>query len=180
MKKPKQIFRAIALNMSKLCRGFTLVEVMIVMLIMAIMSGIAVMSVQGHINNARWTRSFEQIEEIDRTARISARRDASPYQITFNRSKRSVELHAIGLNASAKSVRAFKLPAPFKFDSFRKNTATSSSESFAVEIAGNGQSPSYAIAIAAASGSPQWLVTLGFSGQQIRMEDAKDVAAMLR
>ena len=166
--------------MSKLCRGFTLIEVMITMLIMAIISGIAVMSLQGHINQARWTRSFEQIEELDRTARVFARRDASPYLITFSRSKRSVELHAMGINASSKSVRSFKLPTPFQFDSFRKNTLTSSGESFAVEIAGNGQSASYAIAVGAPSGSPQWLVTLGFSGQQIRMEEAKDVAAMLR
>jgi prepilin-type N-terminal cleavage/methylation domain-containing protein len=166
--------------MNKLRCGFTLIEVMIVMLIMAIIAGLAVISVQGHIDQARWTRSFEQIEELDRTARISARRDASPYQITFDRSKRSVELRAIGVNASAKSVGAFKLPAQFKFDSFRKNKQTSSSESFVVEIAGNGQSPSYAVAIAAPSGPPQWLVTLGFSGQQIRMEEAKDVASMLR
>jgi len=164
--------------MSNFRRGFTMIEVMIVLLIMAMMAGLAVLSVQGHIDHARWTRSFEQIEELDRTARISARRDAITYQMTFNKSKRKVELRPIGVSTLAKNVREFKLPTSIQFVSFQRNTIKSSSDRFEIEFAPSGQSPSYAIALAASSGPPQWLVTLGFSGQQLRMENAKDVAAM--
>ena len=159
--------------------GFTLIELMVVVLIMGLMASVAVLSVRGHIDRARWTRSFEQIEQLDRIGRIAARRDASRYQLRFNRAKRSVELYAVESNVFKKKLREVKLPTSLEFASFQKAGNVGRGNDFEVEIASNGQSPSYALSIQTSSSQPQWLVVLGFSGQQIRMENARDVAAIL-
>ncbi|MDZ4853063.1 MAG: type II secretion system protein [Pirellulaceae bacterium] len=162
------------------CRsGFTIIELMVVVLIMGIMAGLAVLSVQGHIDRARWTQSIEQIEHLDRMGRIFARRDVSPYTLTFSRSKHKVELRATGANAPRKSLRECKLPKSFSFSSFQKNQERILGDKLEIEFSSSGQSSSYAVAIQASTGPSQWFVTLGLSGQQIRLENAKDVAALL-
>ncbi len=164
--------------MTKRRSGFTLIELAIVILIMAIMAGFAVLSLRGHIDRARWTRSLEQLENMDRLGRIAARNESAPYRLSFHRTKRKVELRAVGPNAPRKSVREWKLPNGIQFASFRDGASANRSEEMRIEINPSGQSRSYAVAIKANSGPAQWLVTLGLSGQHIPMEKADDVAAM--
>ncbi len=155
-----------------------MIELMIVIVIMAIMAGFMALSVRGHVDRAKWTQSFEQLEHIDRMARIAARSEVTPFQLTFSRSKRKVELRSIGPNASKKTFREWKLPRGIQFAAFRDGSSSSRSDAFRIEFNASGQSPTYAVALQASSGPPQWLVTLGFSGQLLRMEKADDVAAM--
>ncbi len=164
--------------MTRRSSGFTLIELVIVILIMAIMSGFAVLSLRGHIDRARWTRSIEQLENMDRLGRIAARSESTPHRLSFYRTKRTVELRAIGPNAPRKTVREWKLPNGIQFSSFRDGAVSNRSEELSIDINPSGQSRSYAVAIKANSGPPQWLVTLGLSGQHIQMEKADDVAAM--
>lgn len=162
------------------CSGFTLIELVFVIMIMAIMSGFAVLSLRGHIDRARWTRSIEQLENMDRLGRIAARSEQTPYRLSFQRTKRKVELRAIGPNAARNRVREWKLPNGIQFGSFRDRASGNRSEEMSIEINPSGQSRSYAVSIKAASGPEQWLVTLGLSGQHIPMEKSDDVAAMFR
>jgi len=164
--------------MTKKRRGFTLLELVIVILILAIMSGFAVLSLRGHIDRARWTQSLQQLEQIDRIGRIAARSERTIYRLSFHRSKRKVELRAIGWNAAKRSVREWKLPTGLHFVAFRDRAALTRSEEMMIEINSNGQSPSYAVALKANSGAPQWLVTLGISGQHLQLEKNEDVVAM--
>jgi prepilin-type N-terminal cleavage/methylation domain-containing protein len=158
--------------------GFTLIELVIVILIMAIMSGFAALSLRSHIDRARWTRCFEQLEYFDRIGRIAARSESTPYRLSFHRAKRRIELRAIGSNASRKSYREWKLPNGVQFSGFRDRASSSRSEELSIEINPNGQSRSYAVAIKANTGPREWFVTLGLSGQHIRMENSDDVVAM--
>ena len=158
--------------------GFTLIELMIVILIMAIMAGFAVLSLRGHIDRARWTRSIEQLENMDRIGRIAARSEATTYQLSFDRDKRKVELRATGRNAPQKSFREWKLPNGIQFAGFQNGSSSNRSDEMKILINASGQSPSYAVAFKTKSGTAQWLVTLGLSGQHIQMDKTADVAAM--
>ncbi len=47
--------------------GFTLVELIVVISILGIISGVAVLSVRRHIDRARWARSYAQLETLRST-----------------------------------------------------------------------------------------------------------------
>ncbi len=160
--------------------AFTLIELSVVVLILGLMAGMVVMSLQGHIDRARWTRSLEQLENMDRLARMAARSESTPYRLSFNRSKRKVELRAMGPRARTKSLRQWQLPHGIQFASFRDRSSGNRSEELRIEINPAGQSRTYAVGIKASSGPEQWLVTLGLSGQHLKLDEADDVAAMFR
>ena len=158
--------------------GFTLIELMMVIFIMALMTGLVVLSLRGHIDRARWTRGFEQVEYIDRIGRIAARNEGTPYQLKFDRTKRKVELRATGIRATKKSVREWKLPLGLQFAGFKNGSSNNRTDEMSITINSSGQSRSYAVALKANSGPTQWFVTLGLSGQHFQMDKADDVAAM--
>jgi prepilin-type N-terminal cleavage/methylation domain-containing protein len=160
--------------------AFSLIELSMVVLIMGIMAGVVVVSLKGHIDRARWTRSFEQLENIDRLARMAARAESTPYRLSFDRDKRKVEMQAIGPLSRSQSLRQWRLPSGIQFASFRDRSSGNRSEELRIDINPAGQSRSYAIGIKASSGPEQWLVTLGLSGQHLQMDNAEDVAAVFR
>lgn len=166
--------------MNSRANGFTLIELMVVILIMSFIAGLAILSLQGHIDRARWTKSFDHIKQLDQMGRWSARRDATPYLITYSRSKKKVTLRPLRDGGSKRNVRECKLPASLEFATFQQGPVSRQVDEMAIEIASNGQSDSYAFALKAASGPVQWMVTLGLSGQHIKTENSNDVAALFK
>ena len=159
--------------------GFTLIEVIAVVVILGMLVGIATMNLPGHVNRAKLIQAVGLLEEADRFARTIARKEHMPLEMTLNRKSRTIRVRSIDASASKPISRLWKFPSGITVNGIRDSQGSNASNEKQIVISANGTSTVYAIGLAGTNRKASWLVTLGFSGQQIRMENEADVVAML-
>jgi Tfp pilus assembly protein FimT len=159
--------------------AFTLVEVMAVLVILAMMVGITLASMQSHILRVRLSQATERIEEADRLARMLARREHVSHALTFDAEERSIELQSNQTPNSKKEAKRWQLPSGIVIEDFRTSSGPSRNKKNKVVVASNGVSASYAVGIKIGRASPRWIVTLGMSGQQLRISEEDEVDQLL-
>lgn len=158
-------------------RGFTLLEVVTVVVILALVMAIATTTMLGPIRRARMTHAIDTLENVDRFARSSARRDNLAYRIVFDRKKRSIQA-ASTTETKAKNIRMWRLPGGIEMGDFYDADGVNRLSKYEILIAANGTSPGYAVSLGMPGSRKNWLVTFGLSGKQIRLEEDTDVAAI--
>ena len=161
-------------------QGFTLIELVVVMILIALLSGIVVYSIRGHIESASVARAVDHLESLDRRLRAEARKTQSPVSLSVHRNGKSVHASSSANLESAGIQRDTKLPKLVELNSLRIGSGSRSNAGGTIEFNRRGQSPSYAFEVKSNSGSSAWLVTLGLSGQHIRCKTEAEVDALLR
>jgi prepilin-type N-terminal cleavage/methylation domain-containing protein len=158
--------------------GFTLIEVIAVVVILGMLVGIASMNLRGHVNRAKMVQAVTMLEDADRYARAFARKEHIPLEMTLSRKTRTISIRSSDSSASKKPVRSWKLPSGISMNRIRDSQGLVEANEKEISISANGTSPMYAIGLAGANRNASWLVTLGFSGQHIRLEKEADVVVM--
>ncbi len=158
--------------------GFTLIEVIAVVVILGMLIGIASMNLRGHVNRAKMVQAVTLFEDADRYARALARKEHVPLEMTLSPKARTISIRSGDSSASKKSIRSWKLPSGVRMSGIRDSQGLVEANDKQIAISANGTSAMYAIGLAGANRNASWLVTLGFSGQQIRMEKEADVVAL--
>jgi prepilin-type N-terminal cleavage/methylation domain-containing protein len=157
--------------------GFTLLEILLVVMILATVLGVAAATMVGPVRKARTIQAFDRLENVDRYTRTVARRDNTPYRITFDRKKRIIESRSV-LETNKRNIRVWPMPSGTELRHYYDARGSSNLSKYEVLVAANGTSPSYAVAVAGREGGKHWIVTFGLSGKQIRVEDDSDVASI--
>jgi prepilin-type N-terminal cleavage/methylation domain-containing protein len=154
-------------------RGFTLVEIVAVMIILGIMAGGTAWSLGPHLRMIRLSAMIDRIESYDRKVRMLARHQ-----------RRSVEL-TISVRTSMLSVRSPYVDLPplhaghgIRFDRIRSMTGARSFGEMKIGINSAGQSDSYAVRLATADDRHAWCVVLGSTGQIVRLKNEGEVNAL--
>lgn len=158
--------------------GFTLIEVIAVVVILGMIVGIASMNLRGHVNRAKMIQAVGLIQEADRFARSIARKEHVAHEITLYRKSRTIRVRSTDASSAKPTARTWKLPSGIAMSAIRDSQGISTSNEKQIMISANGTSPMYAIGLVGVNPNASWLVTLGFSGQQIRMENEADVIAL--
>ncbi|TWT82576.1 hypothetical protein CA13_40390 [Planctomycetes bacterium CA13] len=151
--------------------AFTLLELMVVIVLLVIVSGIGLLSIQSSMTLAARQRVISQIIALDNQERAAARRSprqgrlvqSSAEQIQFELAQRTVQMPS-GMRIN----RLLMLTDRANFASVSEVTFVSS-----------GQSPTYAVEIVDARGMRSWIILLGISGQAFSIDNENEMTALL-
>lgn len=158
--------------------GFTLIEVLAVVVVLAILASVAMFSVSGHVQHARLIRTADRLESLDRRARDEARRQSAPGQLLWDTRQGVAQIAFARAEDSPVATRRVSLGGGLEFSEFRIDGARGLGRQV-VDVSPNGQSDTYAVRLSAPNGAALWLVTLGLTGQHLRLDSEDDVRALL-
>lgn len=155
-------------------RAFTLLEMVVALLIIAILASVSVLSFRGSIDRHRLEQGVDLVARFDARLRRESIRANQPMRATIRRDRGEFVIPDRGAFRGV----SWALPGPVALDAFRVASQVSARQS--VELASDrfGQSASYAVKLRAGK-FHQWLVVLGGSGQVIRVSDEDQVESYL-
>jgi len=180
--------------------GFTLVELVAVVTLLALLAGAVAVSLTGEADRARRVDVIGQLRHADRTARLAAQREGEAMALRFDLSAQRVwrrrdngerdgpVSHPFHLPGAFRIARVVKLETPAEpgyprrepdVERIDRGTAT-------IAYSANGRSVSYALRVAhrdeprdaasnGAAGIGPWLVVSGLTGQVTVHDDAETI-----
>ncbi len=149
--------------------AFSLIELVIVIVLMAILAGLASIPVRSAITRSQLSHAVEMIERFDLALRTTARQQRQTVQGTIDRSKGKLTLQ------DPSSVRSFQLPKRVRLKSVRIAGGTAFG---LITATSSGATPTYAFELVAGE-TTRWIVLVGGSGQVIRDADATLVTTLM-
>ena len=150
--------------------AFTMIEVIVACVILAMIAGMIALSVNGRVRKVRLVQAREQIAEIDRVARDLAISSGKGVSVEFDSRRNTVSVVA-----NRRKHKTVKLPVPLgDVRAGRKRLRDRG-----LVISPLGQSATYAVEFEGEDES-DWLVISGLSGQPFATNDWEQVNALLR
>lgn len=150
--------------------GFTMIEVIVASVILALIAGMIAYSVRGRVRNVRLVQAREQIAAIDRVARDLARDSGAGVSLEFDDRDNTIRVVA-----NRKTHKTVKLSVPLG----DVRTGRKKLRDDRLVISPLGQSATYAVEFEGDDDSA-WLVVSGLSGQPFATNDWEQVDALLR
>lgn len=157
--------------------GFTLLELVAVLMVMAILAGAVALSVRGHVSNAQLEAFLTRLEAFDARARSQARRQGQRLALRFDASDQRVSLAAAA--ADEDEAPAFAVSRGVELAQVRTARQAADYGVLETSVSPFGQSETYALCLQASSGRRVWLVVLGASGQCLRLDEEEEVEQIL-
>lgn len=158
-------------------RGFTLWELVAVLILLGLMASAVVVNLQGHIANARLEMVLDRLEAWDHRGRALARRQGRPLAFVWDLESGRVGLEGLE-NAAGLPAASLALPRGVRGLQIRTAPQAGPSDHLRIPISAQGQSLTYAVQLQATGGRQKWLAVLGASGQCLRLEQEQDVDAL--
>jgi prepilin-type N-terminal cleavage/methylation domain-containing protein len=158
-------------------RAFTLLELIMVLAMAAALSGLVLLSLKSHFQQARLSRAIDQTIAADRLARRLAMQQSAPgVQLEFDRVQHAWLLTNVSdMTAS----RSLAWPATVQIDSPQILGARRWEPSAgAIAYSSKGHSATYYVRLSSGQ-TAQWLVFLGISGQTILYSSADAMGELL-
>lgn len=156
-------------------RGFTLIEIMAVVVIMAIFATAAVVTLGGTLAGARMQDAVYRVKHFDATSRSFAQKFARPtemvYDLTGGRFYRAKTDDRSDVSAAG------RMPQRIAIDRVLVGRDSYPSGEAVVACSSDGRTPSYAVLLKGA-GRERWLVFSGISGYVTETEDESEVLDM--
>ena len=155
--------------------GFTLVELMIVLVVMALLSASAVTMVRQPLANARRQQSISRVRSLDALARERARQE-SKVRLVFDPQRNTARL----IDAQDREIGSpLQLLGNDRFLSLL-GTKNGSGPSRSVGYGRFGTSASFAVQLGSEPRQSEWLLVLGMTGQSYVINDEETVRAILK
>jgi prepilin-type N-terminal cleavage/methylation domain-containing protein len=154
-------------------RGFTLIEIMAVVIIMALLATAAALSFARPMRVARARDAVDQVRSLDASARQFARRFGRPIEIVFDLSNGTIARRE-------RDVIAFQtsLPRGCQIDEVRAGAQSFSLGEASIQCAASGMSRTYAVHLLGPE-LDQWLIFAGLSGQVTQVNDVSQLDEIL-
>jgi prepilin-type N-terminal cleavage/methylation domain-containing protein len=152
-------------------RGFTLIEIMVAVMLLALLATAAALSFAGPLRTSQASEALDQVRSIDATSRQFARRFGRGVQVVFDMTDNTIA------RREGDGKIAFRLSLPRGYCVERVRTAAgadSSSGECVVECSSLGLTRSYAVHVVG-PGLDKWLLFAGLSGQVSVVNDESQV-----
>lgn len=144
-------------------RGFTLLELSVVMLLMALVAGLSVMSLSKSANRAALESSINTLRAADQTARQLARKNPeNSVRLLIDRDKKTVSI--LGTDLVWKLQKTVEV-----LQTQTTNEGQSSASKCTIAYSGSGQSIDFAIQIGLRD-TMHWIFIAGRSGQVVKLD----------
>ncbi len=163
-------------------RGFTLVELMAVMVVLGLLASVTVWSVRSQVATARNQLALDQLTLADRQLRDHARRVARPVDLIVDLDSGRLFRAPAGTTSPAQWA---PLEDSLPLESLLLNGQKFTSRQVAVRFRGDGTSPSYAIRLkSVAKGKSkasenEWIVFVGRTGQRVIVTEEHSLENLL-
>ncbi len=154
-------------------RGFTLVEMLVVLVLVGLLSGTAAVMVRQPLSRARRQFAISQLQLLDLTARERSRQ-GKWVRLTFDLKEQRVELRdERGESRGQPLVLKRKEEQIHRILGAEKNA----DDTFSITFDRYGMSPTYAVGVGASE--PDWLLVLGVTGQTYLFKDANEIQTII-
>ncbi len=152
-------------------RGFTLIELVVVMIVLGLLASIVIFSLRGNVQRRQLTRAVETFQMFDARARRDAMRlGNATVTIDKNRGKLTV--------AARRNEATYKLPSQVTIAEVRSPRGVQRGSKVEFAVGKQGNTPTYAVRFERGDVS-QWLVIVGRSGQVVPVANQGEVDAIL-
>lgn len=150
-------------------KGFTLIELVVVIAIIALLSTLAVMSLRGTIDRYHLSQAVQTVELSDASARRLARATDQMVVATIDRHHNRWRI----------GDRSFQIPTAVEIESIALGRRAIAGSEVDIDYSRDGWSPTYALQLKRGE-IEQWIVVLGASGQVVSVRDRGEADALLR
>jgi prepilin-type N-terminal cleavage/methylation domain-containing protein len=150
---------------SRTSQGFTLIEVMLAVVLLALLTGAAALSFVRPIRSARAQQTIQMIQRADTMAREEAIRFGRSTQLRFDLNRQTL-------------VRAGSVTPIPGVREIRIGDRSISDDQVSIDVSPIGLSSSYAVQIAGPA-QDQWIVVAGLSGETITTKNESQVVQLL-
>ena len=162
---------------AKIYPGFTLLELLVVLIIVAMLSSIVAVQLTGYFSNASLSKAVDRLKMLDSAARRDASvQPAGTIELEFDRSEQILRIanQQSGFQLpTGVLLKAIWLPGPDgRFQTVGADNAR-------VKLSAMGTSQDYAIEFIGRGGATLGVLVLGLSGQFLRFENADDLQELL-
>ncbi len=153
-------------------RAFTLIELVVVMIVLALLSSLVVFSLRGTMDHHQLSRAVETFEIFDARARRDARSAQAQVLATIDRNRGRLTV------GDRRDGATYHLPRQVEIAEIRLRRGSAVGSSMSIDVGRQGQTPTYAVCFQRGKTS-RWLVVLGLSGQVIALDDQEEVDEIL-
>jgi len=157
-------------------KAFSLVEIMVVLVIMAVVAGAVTLRLEGPLKRASMRELVDCVAGFDRLTRVWAREQDRPVTIVVDMAEGELSRVALDGKDEATAVGS-ALVLPERFEVAEVRTVLGRNEGGRAEIpcSRRGFSASYALCLEDDSGMRQWILFAGLTGQMIQADDERQV-----
>ena len=162
-------------------RGFTLLELVAVLVIVGLMAGAVALTATGFFSSARMDDALGRLIFVDHVAREHATRFNRQGYVEFDLRTGTVA-RLEGFDDSPSRGHRHRLPNGYRIEQVMMPYETKTSGMIRVACSSAGQTPTYAVQVAGPGGREQWLLVAGATGQILKLDDEqnfKDLFAAL-
>lgn len=154
--------------------AFTLIELVVVMLILAILAGTVVYSLSGTLDRYWLGQTAERMELFDAHARRQAVQRRTSVVASIDGDRHLLEV----VEPANRLSERFEISSRVEVAEIRARQSVRSADGLQLVINRHGQSPSYAVKLQRHN-QYRWLIVLGRSGQTISIADEEMIDAIL-
>ena len=155
-------------------RGFTLVELIITLAIIAVLSSVAAFSMTGTLHQYHLTRATETFERFDQAARRIARSSESSAIGIINRKRGQLTIDVPG----QERLKRYQISSRVKIAKIRLPRKTVVGSTFEQTYSFNGHTQTVAVQFSIGKAT-RWIVMLGKSGQTFSTSNDRQVDELL-
>lgn len=171
--------RAAAGRFSRLRRGaFTLMEMMIVVVVMALLAAGAVVSLKGPYQAARFETGLERLAAFDQQVRSHARRFRRPAELIVNLAEGTLAATEPGSGTFVQG--PISLPQGVTLDQVVVGPRRVDYGQTALPVSPSGRTTSYALRVRGPKQQQVWLVVAGITGQATRIDEEQHAEALFQ
>jgi prepilin-type N-terminal cleavage/methylation domain-containing protein len=150
--------------------GFTLIELVVVIVILGIMAAVAVLSLGGTTDRYQLSQAELVWQSFDAQARRHARTSHRTIEATIQRSRGQLQIDSLS--------KTFQIPSSVEIKKVRVHHRGAGRSQIDLQFDREGTSPTYAVQLQRGK-LTKWLVVLGISGQVCTFDTEREVNEVL-
>jgi prepilin-type N-terminal cleavage/methylation domain-containing protein len=158
-------------------RAFSLIEITLVLLIMAIAAGVVLLRTEGPMNQARMRDVVDQVAAFDALSRARAVQQDAPVHTKIDLN--AGQMQWASLDSGTSFAPAVRLPEGYAIATVLVRGVATRGLTADILYSRLGLSPSYALRLDGPNGRQQWLLVTGLTGQVLEIAHEQEVRDIL-
>lgn len=159
--------------------GFSLIEMTVVLLILAISAAAVTLRIQGPLHNAQMSDVVERVAEFDLLTRTFARENDQPVWICVNLDENQLQRSRKEQDTYKECGRAMTLPDGFSLTRLMLGEKEYDHGAVTIRFSRQGLGPSYVLRLSGPGGREQWIFMTGVGGQLVQIKNEEEARNIL-